>query len=148
MDDLLVNDDVETFVLISAPGASFPNSFSRFSAPADEALPKPAISRDAPGVLGVFAEEPKEANAPDPSPNAEDAPFDVGEEMFAVVSGDIPLKGFDLPVLPLSPPNRFADGYARVVSVLLRSLLLLFELEEDRESLLELLNSRSIIATL
>lgn len=140
MDDLLAKDEVEAFVLISAPGASFPNSFSRFSAPND-VLPKTPLSTDAPGVLGVFAEDPKDANAPEPSPNAEDAPFGVGEETLVVLSGEVPLNGFDLPPLALSPPNRFPDGNARGNSILLRSLLLLFELGVDRESLLELLNS-------
>lgn len=136
-DDLLARDDVEAFVLISAPEASFPDSFSRFSAPEIEAFPELPVSRDVPGVLGVFTEDPKEANAPEPSPNAEDAPFGVGEEMFVVVRGDIPLNGLDLLLPAVSPPKRFADGYARVVSVLLRSLLL-FEFDVDRESLLGL----------
>lgn len=144
LDDLLVRDDVDTFVLISDPGASLPDSFSRFSAPEVEALPMPPISRDVPGVLGVFAEDPKDANAPEPSPNAEDAPFGVGEEIFVVVSGEIPLNGFGLPLPALSLPNRFADGYARGESVLLRSLPLLFVLDVDRESLLVLLDSPSI----
>lgn len=139
-DDLLARDDVEAFGLISAPEASFPDSFSRFSAPEVEVFPKPPISRDVPGVLGVLAEEPKDAKAPEPSPNAEDAPFGVGEEIFVVLSGDIPLNGFDLPLPAVSLPKRFADGYARGASVLFRSLLL-FELDVDRESLLELLDS-------
>ena len=60
-----------------------------------------------PGVLGVLAEDPKDANAPDPSPKAEDAPV-VGEATVVVVKGEIPLKGFDLPLVEPSPPNRFA----------------------------------------
>src|SRR6266542_3439246 len=44
--------------------------------------------------LGVFSvlEDPKDANAPDPNPNALDAPA-VGEEMEDA-DGDIALKGF------------------------------------------------------
>jgi hypothetical protein len=144
LDDLLAKDEVEAFVLISTPGASLTNSLSRLSAPEDDVLPKTPLSTDAPGVLGVFAEDPKDANAPEPNPNAEDAPFGVGEEILVVLSGDIPLNGFDLPPLALSPPNRFPDGNARGNSILLRSLLLLIELEVDRESLLELLDSLSM----
>lgn len=141
-DDLLARDDVEAFVLISAPEASFPASFSRFSAPEVEAFPKLPASREVPGVLGVLTEDPKEANAPEPRPNAEDAPFGVGEEMFVVLRGDIPLNGLVLPPPAVSLPKRFTVGYARAVSVLLRSLLLA-EFEVDRESLLELLVSLS-----
>jgi len=43
------------------------------------------------GVFGVL-EDPKDANAPDPNPNALDAPA-VGEEMEDA-DGDIALKGF------------------------------------------------------
>lgn len=141
-DVLLARDDVETLVLISAPEASFPDSFSRFSAAVVEAFPKLPVSRDVPGVLGVFTEDPKEAKAPEPSPNAEDAPFGVGEEIFVVLRGDIPLNGLGLPLPAVSLPKRFTDGYGRGASVLLRSLLLA-ELDVDKESLLELLGSLS-----
>lgn len=139
-DDRLARDDVEIFVLISAPEASFPDSFSRFSAPVVEAFPKLPVSRDVPGVLGVFMEDPKEAKAPEPSPNAEDPPFGVGEERFVVLRGDIPLNGLGLPPLAVSLPKRLIDEYAREESVLLRSLLLV-EFDVDNESLLELLGS-------
>lgn len=48
-------------------------------------------SNTPPGVFGVFV-EPKEANAPDPRPNALDAPA-VGDAREPV-EGDIELKGF------------------------------------------------------
>ena len=60
-----------------------------------------------PGVLGVFAEDPKDAKAPEPSPKAEEAPV-VGEETLVVVKGDMPFNRFALPPPLPSPPNRFA----------------------------------------
>ena len=45
--------------------------------------------------MGVFPDDPKEANAPEPSPNAEEA-FAEGEDAF-VDRGDMALKGFDRP---------------------------------------------------
>jgi len=67
-------------------------------------LPK---SSDVPGVLGVFPEDPNDAKAPEPSPNAEDAPL-VGEATLVVVNGAMPLKGLDLLLKDPSPPKRFA----------------------------------------
>lgn len=72
-----------------------PRSFTCFSAvgvlPEPMTLPK---SSAPPGVFGVFADDPKEANAPEPRPKALDA-FAVGEAR-AVVEGDMamPPKGF------------------------------------------------------
>ncbi len=63
-------------------------------------LPK---SKALPGDLGVF-EDPNDANAPEPSPNALDAPA-VGEGT-TFVGGDIALKGFDFPCDDVSPPYR------------------------------------------
>jgi hypothetical protein len=63
-------------------------------------------SKVLPGVLGVFVEEPKEANAPEPSPNAFDAPTD-GEET-PPERGDMALKGLDRP-WELSGPKRFDE---------------------------------------
>ena len=104
-DDLLAKDDIEAFGLISAPSCSFAPSFSRLSPGVEGAgLPR---SRDVPGVFGVFADDPKDANAPDPSPKAEDAPV-VGEATVVVVKGEMPLKGLDLPLVEPSPPKRFA----------------------------------------
>lgn len=83
----------------------------------------------APGVLGVLA-DPKEANAPDPRPKAEDAPAE-GE---FVVSGEIALKGFDFPWEDESPNRRLLPKF-RGDSILLLSLL---SPPIDRESLLVL----------
>jgi hypothetical protein len=63
-------------------------------------LPK---SNALPGDFGVF-EAPKDANAPEPKPNALDAPI-VGEG--AISAGeDIVLKGLDFPCDDVSPPYR------------------------------------------
>lgn len=71
----------------------------------DARLPK---SSAVPGVLGVFA-EPKDAKAPEPKPNAEEAPA-AGEATAEVVSGAMALKGLDRPPCDeLSPPNRFEE---------------------------------------
>lgn len=64
-------------------------------------------SKALPGVLGVFAEEPKEANAPEPSPKAFDAPAD-GEETPVERGEDMALKGLDRP-WELSGPKRFDE---------------------------------------
>lgn len=53
-----------------------------------------------PGVFGVFA-APKEANAPDPRPNALDAPV-VGDTRD-VVDGERVLNGFLVPCEEVSP---------------------------------------------
>lgn len=78
-----------------------------------------------PGVLGVFPEEPKEANAPDPKPKAEDAPL-VGEATFVVAKGAMPLRVF---VLLLNESNRLAGWYVLVAPSLVFSLVVLIELE-------------------
>jgi hypothetical protein len=67
-------------------------------------LPK---SNALPGDFGVF-EAPKDANAPEPSPNALDAPV-VGEGT-TVVGEDIALKGLDFPCDDVSPPNRLESA--------------------------------------
>ena len=72
-------------------------------------LPK---SSAVPGVRGVLFVEPKDAKAPDPSPNAEDAPV-VGVVVLLALKGAMLLKGFVLPPLALSGPNRLAEGKAR-----------------------------------
>lgn len=54
-----------------------------------------------PGVLGVFAEDPKEAKAPDPRPKAEEAA--EGEPVEGV---ERLLKGLDLPCEEVSPNLR------------------------------------------
>lgn len=63
-------------------------------------------SKVPPGVLGVFVDEPKDANAPEPSPKAFDAPAE-GEET-APERGDMALKGLDRPC-ELSGPKRFDE---------------------------------------
>lgn len=135
LDDRLAKEDVDAFGLISAPPASFTASFSRFSTTGVVELLR---SRDAPGVRGVLADDPKEANAPEPRPKAEEAPFVEGVTLL-VVKGGMPLNGLDLPLVDTSPAKRFADGYARGDSDLLFSLVTLLGLEVDRESLVELL---------
>ena len=103
MEDLWVRDGVERFILASGPEMSL--SFSLFSPDAVDGVEK---SRLVPGVLGVLAEDPKDAKAPDPRPKAEDAPL-VGEAVLVVVKGAMPLKGLDLLLNdPSAPPKRFA----------------------------------------
>lgn len=63
-------------------------------------------SKAEPGVLGVFAEEPKDAKAPEPSPNAVEAPV-VGEANAPGVSGGMALNGF-------LPPCEESPGYRLV----------------------------------
>lgn len=105
MDDLLFRDDVEGNVLTSGPALSF--SFSRFSPAALKGVELPN-SRDVPGVLGVFAEDPKDAKAPDPRPKADEAPL-VGEAALVLVKGAMPLNGLGLLLRdPSPPPKRFA----------------------------------------
>lgn len=105
MDDLLLRDNVEGCALTSDAAMSL--SFSRFSPAALEGVELPN-SRDVPGVLGVFAEDPNDAKAPDPRPKAEEAPL-VGEEALVVVKGAMPLNELDLLLKdPSPPPKRFA----------------------------------------
>lgn len=111
-------------------------SFGRFSLAAAIGVPDCPKSRDVPGVLGVFAVEPKDAKAPDPRPNAEDAP-DVGDATPVVVRGVIPLVAFALPPKAPSPPNLLLAEKVRVESGLVFSLALVVELEVERDSLLE-----------
>lgn len=77
-------------------------------------LPK---SSTPPGVFGVF-EDPKEANAPVPKPNALDAP--VGEAT-EVVDGDMELKGFLLLWEEVSPcrlpRGKFREEWSLVTGV-------------------------------
>lgn len=57
-----------------------------------------------PGVLGV----PKDANAPDPNPNADEA---LDGDDTPPDRGDNALKGFDRP-WELSGPKRFVRGFS------------------------------------
>ena len=68
-------------------------------------------SKAVPGVFGVLAADPKDANAPEPRPNAEEPPV-VGEARPPGVNGETPLKGF-LPPCDESPANRFAAEKVR-----------------------------------
>ena len=126
---LLAKDEEDACVFTLSPLISFPESFSRLST---ELEPK---SRAVPGDLGVLADDPKDANAPEPSPNAEEAPA-VGEATL-VVDEDSVLKGLGLPCEDVSPPKRLEDEKVRGESVLWFSFGL-FGFEVERESLLEL----------
>jgi hypothetical protein len=88
---------------------------------------------NADGVLGVFAVEPKDANAPEPRLKADEA-LAEGEETF-VESGEMALKGLERPC-ELSGPNRF-DEWLRGDSAFPLSLLSTPDM--DNESLLELI---------
>ena len=94
---LLARDDDDSLGLIPTPLGSF----VVFSPLVACELPK---SKADPGILGVFAEEPKDAKTPDPSPKAELAPL-VGEVTLLVERGAIPLRGF---VLLLKESKRLA----------------------------------------
>lgn len=101
-------DDCEIADLLSARDAFEPFNFklradagsfevfSVFGFPAPAILPKSRAPED----FGVLA-EPKAAKAPDPRPNAPEAPM-VGEAR-APVDGDMELKGFDFACEGVSP---------------------------------------------
>jgi hypothetical protein len=117
----LVSEDVDPLDVTLLFPASLAPSLPGFStAEAADATAEPK-STDVPGVFGVFAEDPKDAKAPEPRPNAEEAP-ELGEETL-VESGDIPLNAFDLPGAELSPPNRLVDVNVRGDSILLLLLV-------------------------
>lgn len=139
LDGLPVKEAEEGFDFVSVPPFSFALSFSRFSPVVFVEVPL-LKSSDVPGVLGVLAEDPKEAKAPEPSPKAEEAP-DVGDATLVVVKGAIPLNGLDLLLKDPSPPKRFAGWYGREDSVLFFSLVVSFVSAVERASLLELLST-------
>lgn len=112
LDDLLVKEDADTLVFMSAPPVSLPASFSRLST---TLVVDPGA---VPGMPDVLADDPNDANAPEPSPKAKDAPLMGGVTVF-VVNGVMPLNGLGLPPADASAPKRFADGKARGDSVLL-----------------------------
>jgi len=97
--DLLFKEIVEFFCLMSEELLSLACSFSRFSLATGVELSK---SSDVPGVRGVLADKPNDAKAPDPSPNADEAPPLVGEATLVVLKGAIPLRGL---VLLLKDPS-------------------------------------------
>ena len=82
-------------------------------------------------------EEPNEAKAPEPSPNADEPPT-VGDATAPLPPDVKELKGLDLPCEEVSPPNRLVEPNVRGESVLKPSLELLLECEVVRVSLLEL----------
>lgn len=91
-------------------------------------------SKALPGVLGVLAEEPKDAKAPEPRPNAVEPPV-VGDARPPGVKGGIALKGFR-PPCDESPANRFVDEKERWWGSDLSEAL--SECDMDKESLLVL----------
>ncbi|CBY00208.1 predicted protein [Plenodomus lingam JN3] len=95
-------------------------------------------SKALPGVLGVLAEEPKDAKAPEPRPNAVEPPV-VGDARPPGVKGGIALKGFR-PPCDESPANRFVDEKERWWGSDLSEAL--SECDMDKESLLVLVSSR------
>ena len=103
LEDLVVKDEADAFVLTSTPVLSC----SRLSLFVAAGVLELAKSNDVPGVLGVFVVDPKDAKAPEPSPKAEEAPV-VGDEIFVVVKGGMPFIVFALPPALPSPANRFA----------------------------------------
>ena len=109
----------------------------------------PGASEPAPGVFGALLEDPKEAKAPDPSPNAEDAPA-VGDATAPLPPGVSALKGLDLPCEELSPARRLVAEKLRGESVFKASLELLLDCVVVSVSFPELLSfsSRSIQAEL
>ena len=106
LDDLLVKEDCEGFDLMSAASLNFEFSLPGFSLAGVGRLELPNSS-DVRGVLGVFPDDPNDAKAPEPRPNAEDAPL-VGDATLVVVSGAIPFNGLVLLLKEPSPPKRFA----------------------------------------
>lgn len=68
-------------------------------------------SKAVPGVLGVLPAEPKDANAPEPSPKAEEPPV-VGDANPLGVNGDMALKGLR-PPWDESPPKRLVAEMVR-----------------------------------
>jgi len=68
-------------------------------------------SNAVPGVLGVLPAEPKDANAPEPSPKAEEPPV-VGDANPPGVNGDMALKGLR-PPWDESPPKRLVAEMVR-----------------------------------
>ena len=91
VEDLLARDDEDARVFTLSPLLSFPESFSRLSTELE------LKSRAVPGDLGGLVDDPKDANAPEPSPKAEEAPAAGEFPLLVVVEGDMVLKGFDLP---------------------------------------------------
>lgn len=99
-------DSLRALLTILLTGLSF------FSAGVVGAV-KDLKSNAVPGVLGVFVDDPNEAKAPDPRPNAEEPPA-VGEARAPGVNGELTaLKGFLPPCDDVSPPKRLVAGAVR-----------------------------------
>lgn len=99
---VVLSDDAEPFaftVSVPVPSTSCVSFFS------PELFEEPRSNVPPEGVFGVLAEDPNDANAPDPRPNADEAFID-GDDAPAE-RGDIALKGLDRP-WELSGPKRFA----------------------------------------
>ena len=62
-------------------------------------------SNAVPGVFVVLVADPNEEKAPEPNPKAAEAP-PVGDDIPAVVRGEMLLKGLERPPWELPPPNR------------------------------------------
>ena len=90
-------------------------------------------SKAVPGVFGVLLTDPKDAKAPEPSPNAEEPPV-VGEARAPGVNGEMVLNGLRPPCDDVAPKpfavaeNVRAGGWSFWVS----------DCEVERESLLVL----------
>lgn len=102
---LIVSGFIADFVRAKGAALSnFATGVAGVGAP-EATFPK---SNAVPGVLGVLLAEPNAAKAPVPSPNEEDAPVVVGDDILLVASGAMLLNGFERPPCELSaPPNRF-----------------------------------------
>ena len=110
-----MREDAEVRGSIFVPLYSLDCCFSCLSPTADVGVPK---SKAVPGVFGVLADKPKEANAPDPSPKADDAPVE-GDVTLVVARGVMPLRGL---VLLLNESKRLAGWYVLDPPFLLSSL--------------------------
>jgi hypothetical protein len=90
-------------------------------------------SNAVPGVFGVLLADPKDAKAPDPSPNAEEPPV-VGEASAPGVNGEMVLKGLRPPCDDVAPKPFAVAENVRVGGW----SLWWSDCEVDRESLLVL----------
>ena len=95
------------------------------------------ISTLPPGVFGALLEDPNEAKAPEPKPNAEEPPT-VGDAMTLLPPGVRELKGLDLPCEGVSLPKRLEEEKLRGESVLEESLVRLLDCDVESVSLPEL----------
>jgi hypothetical protein len=106
-DKLRVGPDAFSFLSGTAPGTAAELA----------ALLK---SKAVPGVFGVLVADPNDEKAPDPRPNAAEA-LPVGEDIVAVDSGVMFLKGSVRPPCELPPPKRLLAKSRDAGSVLSES---------------------------